>query len=144
MHITWWYWICLGIFLLISEAMTPGGFYLIFIGAAAIIVGVVALGVHATWAQITLFAVLSAVLIVTLRKPMVDRVRKTTRKADEPELIGETARAVEAIAVGKDGKIELRGSIWPAHNGGSVDLPENGACTITAREGIHLVVKSKQ
>jgi len=144
MHIAWWYWICLGLFLLLFEAITPGGFFLLFIGIAAIIVGILALSVYTAWIQITLFAVLSAVLIVTLRNPMVKRVRKTTREADQPELIGETARAVEMIGAGKDGKIELRGSIWHARNSDSSDLPENAACTITAREGIHLVVKHKQ
>jgi inner membrane protein len=144
MHIAWWYWICMGLFLLLYEAMTPGGFFLLFIGIAAIIVGVLALSVHTAWIQVTLFAVLSAVLIVTLRKPMVERVRRTTQQADKPELIGETARAIEMIGAGKHGKIELRGSIWHARNSDDSDLLENAACIIIAREGIQLVVKHKQ
>ena len=143
MHIVWWFWICLGLFLLLAEALTPGGFYLLFVGIAAIIVGVLALAVQATWIQIALFAVLSAVFIVSFRKTLVERVRKTTRQADTPEFIGETARAVEAIAAGKEGKIELRGTVWHARNSGTVDLPENAACTIVTREGIRLTVTAK-
>jgi membrane protein implicated in regulation of membrane protease activity len=143
MHIVWWLWICLGLFLLLAEALTPGGFYLFFVGIAAIIVGVMALAVQATWIQIAFFAVLSAVFIVAFRKTLVERVRKTTRQADTPEFIGETARAVEAIAAGKEGKIELRGTIWHARNSGTVDLPENAACTIVTREGIRLTVTAQ-
>lgn len=145
MHIVWWLWICVGLVLLLAEAVTPGGFYLFFVGVAALIAGVLAaLGVDATWFQIALFAVLSAVFIAVFRKPLVERVRKTTRQADTPEFIGETARAVEMIAAGKEGKIELRGSTWYARNNGSVDVPENAQCTIVAREGIRMVVVFKQ
>lgn len=143
MHIAWWYWICLGLFMLLAEAMTPGGFYLLFVGIAAIIVGALALAIPTVWIQITLFAVLSTALIAGLRKPLVERVRKTTRQADTPEFIGETARATEKIMTGKEGKIELRGSIWHARNAGKAEIAENGACTIVAREGITMVVTPK-
>ena len=144
MHVVWWYWICLGLFFLLAEALTPGGFYMLFIGIAALIVGVLSLGVHAAWIQIALFAVLSTVLIVTLRKSLVERVRKTTVQADVPEFIGEAARAVEPIASGKEGKVELRGSIWSARNEGTVDLPKDAPCTVVAREGLKMVVTIKQ
>jgi membrane protein implicated in regulation of membrane protease activity len=145
MHIVWWFWICVGLFLLLAEATAAGGFYLFFVGVAAIIVGALAaVGIHTAWLQVALFAVLSAVFIATLRRPLVERVRKTTRQADVPEFIGETARAIEPILAGKEGRIELRGSIWHARNSGTTDLPVNGVCTIVAREGIGMVVVLKQ
>jgi membrane protein implicated in regulation of membrane protease activity len=144
MHIAWWYWISLGLFLLLVEALTPGGFYLLFIGIAALVVGILALAVDVSWIQISLFGVLSAVLITTLRKPMVERLRKSTTQADTPEFIGESARAVEMIKAGREGKIELRGSIWNARNSGTEDLAENAACTIISRDGIRMVVTLKQ
>jgi membrane protein implicated in regulation of membrane protease activity len=143
MHIVWWYWICVGLFLLVAETVGAGGFYLLFIGIAALIVGAISLVIPTAWVQIVFFAVLSAVFIAVLRKPLVERVRKSTATADIPEFIGETARAVEPIGAGREGKIELRGSIWNARNSGTSDLPENAACTIVAREGIKMVVASK-
>jgi membrane protein implicated in regulation of membrane protease activity len=143
MHIVWWYWICLGLFFLLAEVTAAGGFYLFFVGIAALIVGAFSVWGHTAWIQIALFAVLSAVFIVSFRKTLVERVRKTTRQADTPEFIGETARAVEPIAAGREGKIELRGSIWNARNSGTADLPANAACTIVAREGIRMVVTLK-
>jgi inner membrane protein len=143
MHVVWWHWICLGLLLMLAEATAAGGFYLLFVGIAALLVGAITLVVPTVWVQITLFAVLSAGLIATLRKPLVERVRKTTRQADTPEFIGETARAVEPISAGKEGRVELRGSTWQARNSGSADLAQGAACTIVAREGIKMVVTQK-
>ena len=65
---SWWLWLVLGLVLLGVEILTPGGFYIIFFGVAALIVGVLAgLGVGGPlWAQLVLFSVLSvASLVVT-------------------------------------------------------------------------------
>ncbi len=35
----WWYWMLLGLVLLGAEMVTPGGFYILFFGLAALIVG---------------------------------------------------------------------------------------------------------
>lgn len=139
----WWVWVCTGILILLAEAVTPGGFYLFFIGIAAIISGALVPAINSTWISLLLFAVLSAVLIVTLRKPLSDRVKKDTPQADTPEFIGETARAIVMIPVGKEGSIELRGTTWKARNVGTIDVPENGSCIIIDREGLLLTVSSK-
>jgi inner membrane protein len=38
----WWIWIVLGLVLLLGEMLTPGGFYILFFGIGAIIVGILA------------------------------------------------------------------------------------------------------
>lgn len=144
MHLVWWHWICLGVFLLFAELTTPGGFYLLFIGIAALIVGGAALLVPASWMQLLIFAGLSIALITLLRKPLVQRVHKATPHADGPEFIGETARAVEAIAVGKEGTIEMRGTTWQARNAGSTDIQIGNDCIIVSRDGLTLTTKLKQ
>ena len=40
----WWYWMLLGLVLLGVEMATPGGFYILFFGLAALIVGSVTPG----------------------------------------------------------------------------------------------------
>jgi membrane protein implicated in regulation of membrane protease activity len=35
----WWIWVVLGLVLLIGEIVTPGGFYLLFFGIGAVVVG---------------------------------------------------------------------------------------------------------
>ncbi|MBN1127465.1 MAG: NfeD family protein [Chitinispirillaceae bacterium] len=143
MHIEWWYWIIAGVFMLLSEALTPGGFYLLFIGIAAVITGAVNPLIHTAWVEIVLFAALSTLSIALMRKPLVERVRKATPQSDVPEFIGETARAVSGIPAGREGKVEVRGSVWQARNGGVTDIAQNSLCVIAAREGLSFVVKLK-
>ncbi len=38
----WWYWMLLGLVLLGAEMVTPGGFYILFFGLAALVVGTLA------------------------------------------------------------------------------------------------------
>jgi hypothetical protein len=143
MCIEWWYWICFGLFMLLSEALTPGGFYLLFIGIAAIITGALAPFITPLWIEITLFTILSIVSITVIRKPLVARVNATTPKSMIPEFIGETATAVSILLSGKEGKVEVRGSIWTARNESEIDIAQNEQCTITARNGLLFIVKPK-
>lgn len=57
----WWYWIFLGLALAGAEMVSPGGFYLLFFGIAAVIVGAL-VGmdvVQADWLQWLLFSILA-------------------------------------------------------------------------------------
>src|SRR3970040_1113492 len=36
----WWIWVLGGLVLLLAEVLTPGGFFIVFFGAGAILVGV--------------------------------------------------------------------------------------------------------
>jgi inner membrane protein len=143
MHIEWWYWICFGLFMLVSEILTPGGFYLLFIGIAAIITGIIAPLIGPTWIEITMFALLATFCITVLRKPLVASVKKSTPKSDFTEFVGETAIAITDLPSGKDGKIELRGTVWSGRNDSPVDISKNDQCIITARDGLLLIVKPK-
>lgn len=144
MEILWWQWMSVGIVILLTEAITPGGFYLLFIGGAALIVGAVSPTISSTSVEIALFALLSALLIILCRKPLVRRLRLDTPSAETPEFIGESATTVEAILVGQQGRIEMRGTTWQARNGDSVDLPAKALCVVQSREGLGFVVTLKR
>jgi membrane protein implicated in regulation of membrane protease activity len=143
MCIEWWYWICIGLFMLLSEALTPGGFYLLFIGVSAIVTGVLATFITPVWLEITIFTIMSIFSITVIRKPLVARVNTTTPKSNIPEFIGETATAINKMPAGKEGKVEVRGSIWSAKNDSDTDIAQNEQCTITARVGLLFIVKPK-
>jgi membrane protein implicated in regulation of membrane protease activity len=129
--------------MLVSELLTPGGFYLLFIGIAAIITGIISPFICTTWIDITLFALILTFCIAILRKPLVASVKKSTPKSDITEFIGETATTITDIPAGKEGKIELRGTIWNGKNESTIDLSKNAQCTITARDGLLLLLKPK-
>jgi inner membrane protein len=143
MHIEWWMWMVFGVVTLSLELMTPGGFYLMFIGSAAIVTGALAPVIHTAWIEILLFAFLSIFSIAVFRRPLARKVARSTPKADVQEFVGETGRALEAIAPGATGTVELRGSTWQARNGGTVPLAINGACSVVSRDGLKFVVQPK-
>ena len=43
MNITWWHWLALGLVLIALEMAASGGFYVVFFGIAAIVIGTLAL-----------------------------------------------------------------------------------------------------
>jgi|WetSurMetagenome_2_1015567.scaffolds.fasta_scaffold00077_2 inner membrane protein len=143
MHIEWWMWLVFGIITLSLEIMTPGGFYLMFVGIAAILTGALTPVINTSWIEILLFAVLSLFFIAVLRGPLARRIARSTPKADVQEFVGETGRALEAIAPGATGTVELRGSTWQARNDGAIALEKDGPCVVTARDGLKFIVKPK-
>ena len=66
----WWYWMVLGLALLGAEMTTPGGFYILFFGLSALVVGTLA-GldlVEADWLQWLLFSVHCRRLVTDLSR----------------------------------------------------------------------------
>ena len=80
MGIMWWMWIVFGVVTLSTEILTPGGFYLMFVGASAIVVGALSPLINVEWIEILLFAVLSIFGIAVLRKPLAKRIARSTPK----------------------------------------------------------------
>lgn len=111
----WWVWILFGLVLLAAEVLTPGGFFVLFFGLAALIVGaLVALGVAGPgWAQWLMFSVLSVASLLGFRRRLVNRFSEATgggHKLDS--LVGEVAVLTDDLAPGGVGKAELRGTSW--------------------------------
>ena len=144
----WWAWIILGFFLVLAELVTPGGFYLIFFGIGALVVGVLrVLGIAGPgWVQWLLFSLISAGLLASLRKSLVDRFSakgdgSTRARVDTDTVVGETAVAAEKIPCGEIGRVEMRGSAWRARNRGAQELATGQRCTVERVEGLLLDVR---
>lgn len=69
----WWMWVLVGLLLLLVELVTPGGFYFIFFGIGAVVVGVLAgLGAGGlVWFQFLLFSILSLVSLWLFREKLL-------------------------------------------------------------------------
>ena len=61
MTVLWWQWLVFGLVLMLAELLSPGGFYIIFFGIAAVVVGLlVGLGLTTdTATEIAMFVVLA-------------------------------------------------------------------------------------
>ncbi len=140
---TWWLWVILGLFLLIAEMLTPGGFYMCFFGAGAVIVGALhGLGwAGPDWMQWLLFSLLSVVSLLFIRRPLIDHLRKTSHGKSVDTLLGETVIAMEDVPAHSEGKAELRGTSWTIHNEGDQLIPQGGRGVVQRVDGLTLYVK---
>ncbi len=139
-----WSWWILGLVLLALELLVPGVF-LIWIGAAAVVLGALSLALWETsvWGwhvQLLLFAVLSVVFALLGRRFYSGR----GAKSDEPwlnrrgeSLIGRTATLSEPIREGR-GRIKLDDTMWSVMG---PDLPEGARVRVVASSGRDLTVE---
>jgi len=140
----WWGWIVVGALLLGSEMLVPMDFWLVFAGIAAIAVGLVAtiapgLSPAAQWA---LFAVLAVVSTMFFRQLVHKRFpsRASDSRVDDT-LIGDAGRALEAMASGALGRVELRGSTWSARNADPASIEVGERVRVERVEGLTLHVR---
>jgi membrane protein implicated in regulation of membrane protease activity len=138
----WWGWIVVGAVLLAAELfVVPTDFFLVFLGCAAIAVGLIGfVGIALpAWGQWATFAVIALALFVFLRGWLRARFPQVTRADDT--LVGEIAVAREALAAGASGQIELRGTTWSARNAGDVALVPGDRARVERVEGLTLHVR---
>jgi len=140
----WWIWMLLGFVLLLTELMTPGGLYLLFFGAGAILVGLLgSLELSGPpWAQWLLFSIVSVATLVILRRPLLRKLRPRHPVQTVDSLVGEAALTLEDIAVGGIGKAELRGSSWSARNVGTTPLIRGQRCLVESIDELTLGIRS--
>ncbi|MBI1792139.1 MAG: NfeD family protein [Acidobacteria bacterium] len=141
----WWIWLLLGLVLLGLEVMTPGGFYLLFFGCGAVAVGiVVAAGVSAeAWVQWLLFSGLSILALLLFRRPLLEKVRRSTPSGEVDSLVGQAAVAMDEIGGGAMGKVELRGTSWSARNAGTAAVGAGQRCKVEKVDGLTLWVRGE-
>ncbi|MFQ5876663.1 MAG: NfeD family protein [Acidobacteriota bacterium] len=142
---TWWVWILIGLTLLVAEVAAPGGIIMLFFGVSALVVGtLVAAGLGGPiWVQWLLFSVLSVVSLITLRGPILKRVRARTGGVDAVDsLVGQTVVLLDELAPGAEGKVELRGTAWIATNVGVQTAAKGQRCIVDRVEGLKLFVRS--
>jgi inner membrane protein len=135
-----WFWLSLGFILGAVEMIAPG-FFLMWLGAAAIIVGVL------TWAlpislplQVALFAILSVFTVYAGKKFLKDN----PIASDDPKLndrgarlTGEIVTVVEAIADGR-GRVKVGDTEWNARG---ADAASGARVRVTGADGAVLLVE---
>ena len=139
-------WITVGLVLAALELATPGGFFIIFFGVAALVVGgVETLGLlPQAWMQWLLFPVVALLALRVFRRPLLERMRLRDRGRDDVDsLVGGVAITVGSIGPGGHGQAELRGTTWSARNVGDVTLAAGQRCRVVAVEGLMLDLRSE-
>lgn len=143
MDMLWWHWIAFGLVLAGFEMLTPGGFFVVFFGVGALLVGVLALAGLAgpLWVQWLLFTILSVVALLVFRKPLLQWMRGRDDHGPIDALVGEIAIPVTDIAPGQVGRAELRGSGWQARNVSQVTTSRGQRCRVSRVDGLMLDIE---
>ena len=141
---SWWGWMVIGILLLAAELFAiDAQFYLVFLGASAIVVGVASLllGVALpVWLQWVLFGVVAVALMFTIRRKLYEMLRGPT-----PEIglgaVGRTLEIPEELPPGGSCRTEFQGSTWTALNVDERSLPAGSVARIDQIDGLTLHVR---
>lgn len=139
-------WLIFGGILVLAELIIPGG-VIVFLGLAAIVVAVlVGIGLVTSWmTALTLFFILSLVLVISLRAFFMKYAGGDFSRGNIIEIlddVGEEAPVVEAIGPGQEsGKINFRGTHWRALGDGS-HIPVGEKVQIVGRDNVSYIVEA--
>ena len=141
-ELTWLHWFILAGVLLVLEIGT-GTLYLLFIAAAAALVGVLNLAVDASWqTDLLLFGVLSAASLLIGHYVIKPRLNEHTADGlNDPAhaLIGKRVRALADFQTG-EGRVQLGDSQWRAMTDDRIEAGEE--LVVVGVEGTTLRVEA--
>jgi membrane protein implicated in regulation of membrane protease activity len=139
---TWGWWVTLGLVLGAIELATPGGFFIIFFGVAAVVVGLADLAglTLPAWGQWLAFPVIALISLRFFRRPLLARLQPASMPPVD-SMVSEVAVPVAAIEPGQHGKAELRGSLWAAHNVSPTVVAAGQRCRVVAVTGLQLDIR---
>ena len=139
----WWGWILVGTLLLAGELfVVEADFYLVFLGFAAVVVGVLDLaGLGGPlWLEWLLFAGIAVVSTVFFRQRVYRRLRPAAGGEVGDSVAGQTVLVRQELAPGASGPVELRGTVWSARNVGPAPLAPGARARVARVEGLVLEV----
>ena len=111
-------WIFIGIILLLSEFLIPG-FTIFFFGIGALVTSVILLFIptlsEIIWLQITIFLIISIVLLVFLRRHFTSTLKGEIYH-ERVDYVGQKCKVIEAVSKAKPGRILYQGTTWTAYS----------------------------
>ena len=141
----WWLWLVLGLIFVGLEVLTPGGFYVLFFGIGALVVGSLAgFGWSGPiWLQVLLFSAISLLSLLCFRPHLVRATRSKERPDPIDTLEGETALLVDDLPPDAVGRAELRGTTWTVRNGDQRLLVRGQRCRVSRVDGLTLWIRGE-
>ncbi|MCP5143658.1 MAG: NfeD family protein [Gammaproteobacteria bacterium] len=141
----WWYWMIFAAVLLgVEMFVIDAEFYLVFLGIAAAVVGLVGmvgidLPVAAQWIT---FAILALVSMVGFRRRFYDKLRPPPdRDIEERVTSGKLLLMPQALAPGRSCRVDYSGTSWTARNVGEHEIAADTEAEICAIEGLTIEVR---
>jgi len=143
-QLQFWHWLILAALFAGIEMLSPG-FFFIWLGGAALLLGLITLVISSIgWeVQLILFAILAAASVLGWykfgRKVTIATDDSTLNRRGE-SLIGRSGTLVEAIVNGR-GRVKIGDSAWSAE--GEEDAPTGAKVLVTGVRGSVLTVERR-
>ena len=137
----WWGWIIVGAILLGSElTIVDAQFYLVFLGAAALIVGFTQYAYPIVpWVQWLIFGALSIITMVTFRRRLYGALRRDLPVVDSGPT-GDMVVVPQSLPPQESCRLEYRGSSWTAINSGTEVIDAGAHARIVGVDGLALKI----
>ena len=133
-----WIWMGLIVVFGVAEAMTAQLVSIWFVGGATVAL-FTSFATNNMYIQFTVFLAISAILLLFTRPVALKYISRKQYATNADMVIGEKAEVTTAFSKGKDGRVMVSGQSWSARSLSSFE--EGQWCTITAIEGVTLIVK---
>ena len=143
MTLLWWHWLVLGLLLVVAEMAASGGFYIVFFGIGAIVVGMLASFDLAgpIWMQLLLFSAISVGSLLIFRRRLLKWLQVDPQAPAVDMIVGEVGTAAEDLLPGKIGRVELRGAAWSGRNITNATLARGARCRVIRVDGLTVDVE---
>jgi membrane protein implicated in regulation of membrane protease activity len=140
---SWWSWMIGGAILLGAElGFVNAQFYLVFIGGAALLVGLISVAAPALPASVQwgLFAIFAIISMLSFRNRLYRRLRgqlPTVRSGPA----GGVLTLPNALDPGQSCQVEHGGTYWTARNGSDLPIAAGTRARISSVQGLTLMVR---
>lgn len=141
----WWGWLIVGIVLLgVEMFVIDAQFYLVFLGASAVVVGLLGLAglTMPEWAQWLLFAALAVVAMLTFRRRVYALVRGQSGHIQERITSGDTVVVPVLLEPGHTCRVDYRGTTWAARNVDVLPIAAGSEAVISKVDDLTLHLKT--
>jgi membrane protein implicated in regulation of membrane protease activity len=139
MEVLIWFWLGLFLLAVIFEAATVD-FVAIWFAVGSIPAFILALIGAPVWLQVSVFLIVTIILIAFTRPYMLKYFKKNQIKTNVYTMIGKTAVVSEAITPNTVGSVKVRGQVWSAI--ASASIPVGTEVRILEIEGVKLIVET--
>ncbi len=145
----WWGWMIFGALLLGSELLgIDAAFYLVFIGIAAVITGLIELsGIGLQpWLQWMVFSGIALMFMVLFRKSLYAKLRGSGVGYDSGPA-GDIVTLEQTLQPGEKGRLAYRGSDWNVVNDSKQTLATGSQVQISRVDGLTLkldIIKTQE
>lgn len=135
----WMIWVGIGVICMIIEVFTPGFLFLSF-GIGAVLTGVVSLLIPGLAAQIGVYAVVTILLFINLRKLSKKLESKNSVPTNVFALKGKTGVVLKDVGVNERGYVKIGGEEWSALTHQKEHLAAGTLVTVIDVDGNKVIV----